>query len=462
MVSMPGEELRPLKTLLPICREAVKETIELVLSRYEKRKLYPFIDTKLSAITGKDFTEEDTETDFKSRSAVFGWIQGRGLEALAGHAAFFSDNPALAERCDRMLLAVATRIAGFGEKDNGRFMFLYTPEGTPFRCGPDGKREYFSPWDIQPGFADIFTGKGLAAAGARLKKPAFTDMGVAALNNAFQAIKFGSFATDQISFDPKNPVRPAVNRQAQGPWMITLGGFALFCELFPDTWEWRESGYECLSRILEKHTVQKNYGSLKQFDFFEFMDNEGKPCVDDGKIIQDPGHTLEFTGLAARFLLKAGSKLAYHPGRRAFIDNCKELLPNIFLSAFRNGFRKDVGGICKTFDLVSRKPVNDDMPWWPLPEAMRAASLLLLLCPEHPRRAEIAEAAQSCARAFFVGFRSPVPGLFIQTRAADGKPSAAIPATPDADPGYHTGLSLIDVINACEDNFTGGDKIVLR
>ena len=34
-----------------------------------------------------------------------------------------------------------------------------------------------------------------------------------------------------------------------------------------------------------------------------------------------------------------------------------------------------------------------------------------------------------------------------QTRAADGNPVDAIPATSDADPGYHTGLSLIDVIS---------------
>jgi hypothetical protein len=33
-----------------------------------------------------------------------------------------------------------------------------------------------------------------------------------------------------------------------------------------------------------------------------------------------------------------------------------------------------------------------------------------------------------------------------QTRNAKGKVVKVIPATPDADPGYHTGLSLIDAI----------------
>jgi hypothetical protein len=33
-----------------------------------------------------------------------------------------------------------------------------------------------------------------------------------------------------------------------------------------------------------------------------------------------------------------------------------------------------------------------------------------------------------------------------QTRNLAGKPIELIPATPDADPGYHTGLSIIDFI----------------
>ncbi|MGA1196501.1 MAG: hypothetical protein ACO36I_08400, partial [Candidatus Latescibacterota bacterium] len=43
---------------------------------------YPFVNTKLSLLTGKDFGEHDP---IRGRNAVYGWIQGRGLEALAGH-----------------------------------------------------------------------------------------------------------------------------------------------------------------------------------------------------------------------------------------------------------------------------------------------------------------------------------------------------------------------------------------
>ena len=40
--------------------------------------------------------------------------------------------------------------------------------------------------------------------------------------------------------------------------------------------------------------------------------------------------------------------------------------------------------------------------------------------------------------------------MAVQTRSADGAVSTAIPATADADPGYHTGLSLIDLMDTLE------------
>ena len=37
-------------------------------------------------------------------------------------------------------------------------------------------------------------------------------------------------------------------------------------------------------------------------------------------------------------------------------------------------FQPGPAGICKSYDLVSRRPPNTDMPWWSLPETMRAAA----------------------------------------------------------------------------------------
>ena len=444
---MKDDGLRGLLTFVPDCRAVLEEGVVLVVSRFGRNPGYPFVDTKLSTITGADFPEpSDPGADFRGHSAIFGWIQGRGLEALAGHAAFFMDQPELASRCDRMLEVLAGRIASFGALNNGRFVFLCTPDGRPFRCGPDGRREYFRAETIPPGFADLFTGKGLAAAGARLGRADWVDLGVSTFRNAVAAIREGRFVSDQISFDPKNPALPVPGRLAQGPWMIALGGFALMCDCFPGDGEWVRDGSAFLRHLLDRHVIRDDTGPLRRFDFVEWTDTAGRPWSDQGRILQDPGHAIEFTGLAARFLLRAAAGNGVTPELDALSARCREWLPEIFLSAFANGYQSEVGGICKAVDLVARKPVNDDMPWWPLPETMRAAALLLRLAPDHPRRGEIVAAAADCARALFGPFRSPVSGLFLQTRDARGEPSLAVPATPDADPGYHTGLCLIDFI----------------
>jgi mannose/cellobiose epimerase-like protein (N-acyl-D-glucosamine 2-epimerase family) len=125
------------------------------------------------------------------------------------------------------------------------------------------------------------------------------------------------------------------------------------------------------------------------------------------------------------------------------------VLPKVFLRNFQNGWNDRAGGICKSFDLVARKPINSDLPWWELPETMRAAAELLVLFPKTDSRAEILDVLVRCSNAFLGHYvRTDLHLMAWQTRDAQGKPVDAIPGTPDADPGYHTGLSIIDML-AC-------------
>jgi len=124
--------------------------------------------------------------------------------------------------------------------------------------------------------------------------------------------------------------------------------------------------------------------------------------------------------------------------------------PRVFERAFGYGFNREQGGICKAFDLVGRRPINDDMPWWNLPETVRTAALLMVLLPDCDHGL-LEESALSCHRATMEHYAQPeMAYLPIQTRAADGRPVDVIPAMPDADPLYHTGLSLIDVLRLGE------------
>jgi hypothetical protein len=186
-------------------------------------------------------------------------------------------------------------------------------------------------------------------------------------------------------------------------------------------------------------------------DFVEAVDSAGAPWKDGNRILSDTGHALEFVGLAARFLLVLDRQPEKTPAQEDLLARCREELPAIFCQNFASGFNPEVGGICKAFDLVGRRPINTDMPWWSLPESLRAAAELLVLCPAAPQRDALLDAAARCTNGFFGRFVNPrVHNMAYQTVDAAGRPVDVIPATPDLDPGYHTGLSIIDYLDCLD------------
>ncbi len=154
----------------------------------------------------------------------------------------------------------------------------------------------------------------------------------------------------------------------------------------------------------------------------------------------DPGHALEFVGLAGKCLLnlqKLGKK-------DELVKDARKILPHVFLHVFDYGFNPKAGGICKGFDLIERKPVNSDMPWWSLPETVRAGIETAALFPGNNADEVLLRAGQAF-QAFVQGFLQP-NGFGCQTRNSAGEIIDVIPAVSDADTGYHTNLSLMDVI----------------
>lgn len=134
---------------------------------------------------------------------------------------------------------------------------------------------------------------------------------------------------------------------------------------------------------------------------------------------------------------------AARPSQMRILDQHLAAMPALLKQNFANGFLPGPEGICKAFDLVTRRHLNTDMPWWNLPETIRAAAL----CWRDSNDGECLRIWAACHNAFIGHFVQPEVHLMsIQTRAEDGSISDAIPATADADPGYHTGLSLLDVI----------------
>ena len=92
--------------------------------------------------------------------------------------------------------------------------------------------------------------------------------------------------------------------------------------------------------------------------------------------------------------------------------------------------------------------MNSDMPWWSLPETMRAAIAAYHAAPND--RPTFGRIAAQCSNAFVHNYVKPDLNLMAsQTINEAGHVVDVIPATPDADPGYHTGLSIIDFLEMC-------------
>jgi len=270
--------------------------------------------------------------------------------------------------------------------------------------------------------------------------------------------------------------------------MIALGGIALGIEYGEQPY-WVAKAEQFISHIIDVHINTDANDACQSYDFWEALNsNTGKPWNEaNGTIICDPGHALEFIGLSLKCLLKlekidaefqdiANGALPAANANHELLEKCRRLYPALLKHFFTLGFNPQAAGICKAYDLKSRQVLNSDMPWWSLPETIRAAALLTKFSPDQvapegrdrfagvknkiscPNRTRSCNLKSECetevllviinaSNAFMNKFINPDVHLMAwQTRSLAGKPIDLIPATPDADPGYHTGLSIIDFI----------------
>ena len=122
----------------------------------------------------------------------------------------------------------------------------------------------------------------------------------------------------------------------------------------------------------------------------------------------------------------------------------QRIMPSLLRHLFDYGFQDGTGGICKAFGLLERRVLNAEMPWWSLPETMRAA-LFCSNVADVDEKPACLDTLAACHNAFIKHYVRPDLHLMaVQTRNANGEVIDSIPATSDADPGYHTGLCLLD------------------
>ena len=411
--------------------QILRMSMEMILSRFElNQKKYPFIDTKFNIVSGRDYDESDEP--FRRKDCIYSWIQGRGLESLAKHAVYFMEigDHKSAERLTDMLAVVTEKMEQLRAVNHGRLPFAMHPDGSPF----------FEKESDHANFSDLFYSKGLFSASRILGRPDLEMEAERLFLFVLDEIEQGLFHTDQQCFDPKNKVSYIPEKFPQGPRMIALGGIADWIEAKPNETRWADTAEKFIRYIFQHHINSGQYRSCQLWDFIESVDSNLKPWYDGKVLFCDPGHALEFVGLAGKCLLN----LQRLGKKDELVNDARKILPRVFIRVFDYGFNPKAGGICKGFDLIDRKPTNSDMPWWSLPETVRAGIETAKLFPSN-NTDEILFRTGQAFQAFVQGFLQP-NGFGCQTRSEAGEIIDVIPAVSDADPGYHTNLSLMDVL----------------
>ncbi len=457
-VLVESATLGDLERVVPVYTDILLATVDVILERFERNGAYPFIDTKIDIFTGRDLTRKVGDTDIFGKETVYAWIQSRGVEALCGHARWIEALPEMPQErmqtCQAAIRSAVERVIHALEsarKTNGGSLFFWMDvKGQPFKLEPDGRKTTLK---LDPALcmgSDMFHVKAVAAAADFLDDNALREEASRYFARWIHAVKNGTVRGDQQPFDPKNPVGPTPGRRSHGLRMITLGSLALYARLF-DNPAHVADGLDFIRYILDKHVnLNGRFPELAPYDFVEFIDPEGAPYRQNGHIVCDPGHALEFIGLGFKFLNTVRTRSDLTPAQQNEIETCDRIFPILLRHVFAQGFNPK-GGICKAYALDLNRPLNADMPWWNLPETMRAALSCHNVATDAETRTACLDIARQCSNAFLSNYVNPAVRLMAyQTLDENARPIPVIPATPDLDPGYHTGLSIIDFMDALE------------
>ena len=353
-----------------------------------------FLDTCFNALERRDYTHVD---GYRGPQYLHGWIQGRGLEALAEQGqALKREDAALSARCREAAHQLHDALAALRDP-MGRVFFRYDAALLPLLCMPD---ESVRRQQAEPGihtYSDAFAAKGLVAAACWLGDPRLPDW-QAYLADVISAVEDRRFQIDE--FAPISAGTVAAQPDDYGPRMILLGAAHL------------ASNPAYADRFID-HVMSRHFDAPTGL----LRDVPGEDAC-------NPGHAIEFVGFALAHLPPdADAGLVATLGR-------------ILSASFRAGFTGP--GIALRISIGTGRALSPYRPWWSLPETVRAAALLWART-----RSDAALAIWKAAdHAFFRHYWLGNPPVAIQTRNAQG-PVDYVPATPDLDPGYHTGLSLL-------------------
>ena len=365
-----------------------------------------WLNTKMDSVTLEDFTSSDGAA---GPDYVYGWIQGRGLEALVVLAKYFERlDPDFGARLDLWGERLYVALDALQAKD-GHIYFCYGPDMRPVSWKLDtvhAQRTAEGIWT----YSDAFAAKGLIAAAARYD-PSRLPEHLRYLEMIVQSIRQKQFIMNEKL--PLCETTLEAQPDDYGPRMILLGA----CGLLEDLGHADKAGYgrEFLNHIISNHHDSKT----------------GLLCDVPSMAAANPGHAIELVG----FTMQCQSLHADFKSDKR--------LAEILINSFEAGFIEP--GIALSVSVDNQEVLNPHCPWWSLPETICAASQLYSHCQDQ----RILDIWQRADEAFFNSYWREEAGVAYQNRCG-AAPVSDVPATPDLDPGYHTCLSLLTSMEAVE------------
>ncbi len=321
-------------------------------------------------------------------------------------------------------------IAKIADRNNGR---------CPFRVNLDLRAidENGQPMEADPAISsagDSFCGKGLVATG----DPTCVQRGWQMLLRTVEHVRANHYGVDQFKEQPKDI--------GQGSRMLTLGAAALLYRRTADA-SLRAKMLAIAEEFLT-HVLDKHYDADSAV-FSEYVDAK----TGQRKTYLDPGHATEFVGLglSAAACLEA-DKPTLTPARQQLLDRVHAQMPRLLSKTVELGWNSRHPGLFKAVDTQTRQPINDDMPWWNLPETMRAAAYCYKVSSDAAQQDRCLEILSLCHNAYFNQYPNRANMLFpYQTiSGATGNVVDKVPAVPEGDPLYHTNLALLEMLDILE------------
>ena len=382
------------------------EALEWMIARPSPR--HPFLDLKVNSITGQDYTDAD---GLRSPAYIYGWIQGRGLEALVTHGIWLKTrNRELSERLLARARLLYEALAELVDRDGGAY-FVY--DRTTLPAWPDAQGA-LHPQNLRNGYrgpADAFVAKGLIAA-ANQFDPGRLDDWLAYLADIVASVEEDRLIlAERQAFDASAIARQATNYSQR---MLMLSAADLLNRL--GLTEAAGFGERFISHVLDNHL------------------HAGRNLLSDevGSDFCNPGHAVEFAGFALAYCRSTGLKTPL-PALLDLVEGCAA-----------QGFHGP--GVAIGVSIATGQIESPYYPWWTLPETIRSAAYAYAASGES-RFLDIWREAHD---RFFTSYWRDQPPFAIQNRDING-PVDVAPATPDLDPLYHTGLSLLGVIEVMEE-----------